>query len=86
MADGSKAPFGFQPTLEDSIEQQIWAVGSVDDVVDTIGMYRDLLGLEHLCFFFDFPGLSREEIDEQFHLVADEVMPRLGETLDRPRP
>jgi hypothetical protein len=49
-------------------------------------MYRDLLGLEHLCFFFDFPGLSREEIDEQFHLVADEVMPRLGETLDRPRP
>jgi hypothetical protein len=79
-------PFGFQPTIEDSIAQQIWAIGSVDDVVDVIGMYRERLGLEHLCFFFDLPGLSREEIDEQFHLVASEVMPRLGETLERPRP
>jgi alkanesulfonate monooxygenase SsuD/methylene tetrahydromethanopterin reductase-like flavin-dependent oxidoreductase (luciferase family) len=86
QADGSKVPFGFQPTIEDSIAQQIWAIGSVDDVVDVIGMYRERLGLEHLCFFFDLPGLSREEIDEQFHLVASEVMPRLGETLERPRP
>jgi hypothetical protein len=49
-------------------------------------MYKELLGLEHLCCFLDLPGLSREAIDEQFHLIADEVMPRLGETLERPRP
>jgi len=85
LPDGSKVPFGFQPTLEDSIAQKIWAIGSVDDVVDVIGMYRELLGLEHICFFFDLPGLSREEIDEQFHLVAEEVFPRLGEPLVRPR-
>ncbi len=59
------------------------AIGSVDDVVDTLGFYRDLLGLEHLCIFFDLPGLPREEIDEQLHLVAEEVIPRLGETVER---
>ena len=44
--DGSKVPFGFQPTLEDSIGQRIMAIGSVDDVVDMLGMYRELLDLE----------------------------------------
>jgi alkanesulfonate monooxygenase SsuD/methylene tetrahydromethanopterin reductase-like flavin-dependent oxidoreductase (luciferase family) len=82
-ADGGKVPFGFQPTIEDSIEQQIWAIGSVDDLVDTIGMYRELLDLDHLCFFFDLPGLTRAEIDEQFHLVASEVFPKLGEPMER---
>jgi alkanesulfonate monooxygenase SsuD/methylene tetrahydromethanopterin reductase-like flavin-dependent oxidoreductase (luciferase family) len=79
--DGSKVAFGYQPTIADSMEQQIWAIGSPDDVADTIGMYRERLGLEHLCFFFDLPGLTREVIDEQFHFIADEVMPKLGEKL-----
>jgi alkanesulfonate monooxygenase SsuD/methylene tetrahydromethanopterin reductase-like flavin-dependent oxidoreductase (luciferase family) len=83
LPDGAKVPFGFQPTLEDSVSQKIMAIGSVDDVVDVIGMYRELLGLEHICFFFDLPGLSREEIDEQFHLISEEVFPRLGEPLTR---
>jgi hypothetical protein len=59
------------------------AIGSIDDVVDVLGFYRDLVGLEHLCIFFDLPGLTREQIDEQLHLVAEEVMPRLGEAMDR---
>ena len=69
---------GYQPTLEESVEQQIMAIGSIDDVVDTIGMYRDQLGVEHLCCFFDLPGLTREQLDEQLHLFAGEVLPRLG--------
>ena len=60
------------------------AIGSVDDVVDVLGMWRDLLGLEHLCCFFDLPGLTREQLDEQLHLFAGEVAPRLGITLDGP--
>ena len=63
--------------------QKIQVVGSIDDAVDTLGFWRDLLDLEHLCFFFDFPGLSREHIDEQMHLVAEEVFPRLGEPVER---
>ncbi len=31
---------GYQPTLEESVGQQIMAIGSVDEVVETIGMYR----------------------------------------------
>jgi hypothetical protein len=68
------------------MSQQIMAIGAPDDVAEVIAMYRERLGLEHLCCFFDLPGLSREEIDEQFHYMADEVMPRLGEPLERPRP
>jgi alkanesulfonate monooxygenase SsuD/methylene tetrahydromethanopterin reductase-like flavin-dependent oxidoreductase (luciferase family) len=79
-----KTALGYQPTLEESTEQQIMAIGSVDDVVDTLGMWRELLGLEHLCCFFDMPGLSREQLDEQLHLFAGEVAPRLGITLDGP--
>ncbi len=86
LPDGSPAPFVYRPTLEQSMENKIWAVGSVDDVADVIGYYRDLLGLEHICFFFDAPGLTRAEIDEQFELIAGEVMPRLGESIDHPRP
>jgi alkanesulfonate monooxygenase SsuD/methylene tetrahydromethanopterin reductase-like flavin-dependent oxidoreductase (luciferase family) len=76
--DGAPKPFAFQPTVEDSIEQRIMAIGSVDDVVDVIGQYRDELALRHLVIFPDFPGLTREQMDEQLHLVAEEVMPRLG--------
>ena len=83
MPDGSKVPFDFCPTVQESIDQKIQAIGSVADVVDTIGYWRDMLDLKHLVIFFDFPGISREEMKEQMHLVAEEVMPQLGETMDR---
>ena len=86
-ADGGKAPFGFQPTLEDSNGQRIMAIGSIDDVVDVVGFYRELVGLEHLCIFFDLPGLTQAQMDEQMHLVAEEVVPKLGESMTvRPLP
>ena len=83
FADGTKVPFNYQPTVEDSNRERIQVVGSVDDAVDAIGFWRDLLDLKHLCFFFDFPGLTRAEIDEQMHLVVEEILPRLGETVER---
>jgi alkanesulfonate monooxygenase SsuD/methylene tetrahydromethanopterin reductase-like flavin-dependent oxidoreductase (luciferase family) len=82
-ADGSKVAFDHCPTVQDSIDQKIQAIGSVDDVVDTIGFWRDLLDLKHLVIFFDFPGLTRQEMKDQLHMVAEEVMPKLGETMDR---
>jgi alkanesulfonate monooxygenase SsuD/methylene tetrahydromethanopterin reductase-like flavin-dependent oxidoreductase (luciferase family) len=81
--DGSKAAFDFCPTVEQSNEQKIQIVGSIDDAVDVIGFWRDLLDLKHICFFFDYPGLTREEMNEQMHLVAEEVFPRLGEPIER---
>ena len=82
-ADGLKVAFDHCPTVQESIDQKIQAIGSVDDVVDTIGFWRDLLDLKHLIIFFDFPGLTRQEMKDQLHMVAEEVMPRLGETMSR---
>ena len=82
-ADGSKVAFDHCPTVEESNAQKIQIVGSIDDAVDAIGYWRDLLDLRHICFFFDYPGLTREDMNEQMHLVADEVFPRLGETIER---
>lgn len=81
--DGSKVAFDHCPTVQESIDQKIQAIGSVDDVVDTIGFWRELLDLKHLIIFFDFPGLTRQEMKDQLHMVAEEVMPKLGETMDR---
>jgi len=81
--DGSKVAFDHCPTVQESIDQKIQAIGSVDDVVDTIGFWRDLLDLKHLIIFFDFPGLTRQEMKDQLHMVAEEVMPKLGESMDR---
>jgi alkanesulfonate monooxygenase SsuD/methylene tetrahydromethanopterin reductase-like flavin-dependent oxidoreductase (luciferase family) len=81
--DGSKVAFNHCPTVEESNEQKIQIVGSIDDAVDAIGYWRDLLDLKHICFFLDYPGLTRDEMTEQMHLVAEEVFPRLGEPMER---
>ena len=74
-------PFGYAPTLEETRAAKAMAIGSVDDVVDVLGEFRDKLDLQHVLLFPEFPGLTREEIDEQLVLLAEEVMPRLGVTL-----
>jgi alkanesulfonate monooxygenase SsuD/methylene tetrahydromethanopterin reductase-like flavin-dependent oxidoreductase (luciferase family) len=81
--DGSKVAFDHCPTVDESNDQKIQIVGSIDDAVDAIGYWRDLLDLQHICFFFDYPGLTRDEMNEQMHLVAEEVFPRLGEPIER---
>lgn len=78
MPDGSEPPFGHRPPLEDSIDQQIMAIGSIDEVVDMFGTYREVLDLQHVVLFFDMPGLEQAQMDEQLALVAEEVMPQLG--------
>ena len=78
LPDGTNRPFGFQPELEDSMEQRIAAVGTPDDVAQVIGDFKELLDLQHLVVFLEFPGLTRDQLDEQLHLVAEEVMPLVG--------
>jgi alkanesulfonate monooxygenase SsuD/methylene tetrahydromethanopterin reductase-like flavin-dependent oxidoreductase (luciferase family) len=78
-----QSALGYQPTLEESIDQQIMAIGSVGEVVDTIGMWRALLDLRHVCCFFDLPGLTQEQMDDQLALFAQDVLPQLGVDLQR---
>ena len=75
---GADLPFDHAPTLEETRACHGMAIGSVEDVVDVIGEFRELLDLRHVLLFPEFPGLTRDEIDEQLVLLADEVMPRLG--------
>ena len=81
MADGSETPFDHKPSVEDSIDQQMMAIGSVEEVADLMGRYRDEVGVEHFVLFFDMPGLTQEEMDHQLEMTATEVLPRIGVTL-----
>ncbi|MBO0886241.1 MAG: LLM class flavin-dependent oxidoreductase [Acidimicrobiales bacterium] len=78
-----ETPFDYQPSLEESIRQQVWAVGSPDEVAETLLAYREALSVEHLCCFFDLPGLTREELDRQLTLFAEQVVPLLGMEMGR---
>ncbi len=75
--DGPEVPFDFQPTLEESCATGQMAIGSVQEVIDRLGTYRDGLSLQHLICFLDFPGLNREQVDEQLHVVAKDILPAL---------
>lgn len=70
--------FDYRPSLEVSRATGGMAIGSVEEVADQLGRWRDLLHLEHLVLFPDLPGLSEEQGDEQLALLAEEVLPRIG--------
>ena len=78
MPDGSETPFDHKPAIEDSIDQGIMAIGSVEQVADLMGRFRTDVGVEHFVLFFDMPGLTREQMDEQLEITATEVLPRIG--------
>jgi alkanesulfonate monooxygenase SsuD/methylene tetrahydromethanopterin reductase-like flavin-dependent oxidoreductase (luciferase family) len=78
-APGTDAvPFDYRPSLEESIRQRIWAVGSAEEVAETLLMYKDALSLDHLCCFFEFPGLTTEQLDRQMTVFAEQVAPLIG--------
>ena len=77
--DGKPSPPGLIPTLEDSMDRQrTWAVGTADDVAETIAMYQDELGLENLIIFPAMPGDSYNKVDEQLHRLAQDVLPKVS--------
>jgi alkanesulfonate monooxygenase SsuD/methylene tetrahydromethanopterin reductase-like flavin-dependent oxidoreductase (luciferase family) len=79
--NGGNVPFDNCPTVEETMQEESMAIGSIEQVADLLGRLKDRLDLQHLLLFPDFPGLTREEMDEQMHLLAEEVLPRIGVTL-----
>jgi alkanesulfonate monooxygenase SsuD/methylene tetrahydromethanopterin reductase-like flavin-dependent oxidoreductase (luciferase family) len=77
-ADGGPAPAGLIPTLEDSVAQRIWVIGSPEEVAEGIDFYRDLLGLEHLTIYPHFPGDTYQQTEEQLFRFAEQVRPLIG--------
>ena len=76
--DGSKFPFGVQPTVERSADQQIQLVDSIENCAAAISMYRERFGVEHFVFFLELPGLTRSQIDEQIEILTKRVLPAAG--------
>lgn len=78
LPDRSPVPFDHQPSLEESIEQDQMIVGSTDECADVIVRYREEVGVEHFVMFYDMPGLTQQQMDEQLELTANQVLPQLG--------
>ena len=75
---GGEVPFDHRPPIEETMAEETMAIGSVEQVADQLGRFADRMGFQRLLLFPDFPGLTRAQIDEQMHLIADEVLPRIG--------
>ncbi len=76
-ADGKPAPMGLVPTLEETLDQKIFAVGTAEDVAEQIAWYDEQIGLENLLLFPGMPGDSYQEIEEQLGRLASDVLPEL---------
>jgi alkanesulfonate monooxygenase SsuD/methylene tetrahydromethanopterin reductase-like flavin-dependent oxidoreductase (luciferase family) len=75
--DGKPSAPGLIPTLEESVEQKVWIVGSPEEVAEGIDFYRRELSIKHLCLVPQFPGDSYDEADEQITRYAEQVAPLL---------
>jgi alkanesulfonate monooxygenase SsuD/methylene tetrahydromethanopterin reductase-like flavin-dependent oxidoreductase (luciferase family) len=75
--DGRPADGDFVPTLEDSMSQGPWAVGTAADVAEAIGVLDELLGLTDLVIFPAMPGDAYPRAKEQMTRFAEEVFPLL---------
>jgi hypothetical protein len=77
--DGDRPPRGWVPTLEDSVEQGVWAVGTAADVAAAIRRLRDDLGgLTDLTIFPAGPGESYDTVADQLRRFARDVRPLLA--------
>jgi alkanesulfonate monooxygenase SsuD/methylene tetrahydromethanopterin reductase-like flavin-dependent oxidoreductase (luciferase family) len=76
--DGRPAAPGLIPTLEESLENKTWVVGTSDDVVEAINSYAERLGgLDDLVIFPNMLGDPYAKTAEQLTRFAEEVMPKL---------
>ncbi|MBX6387443.1 MAG: LLM class flavin-dependent oxidoreductase [Frankia sp.] len=77
--DGGRPPAGWVPSLEDSTEQGVWAVGTAEDVAASILELRDALGgLAEITIFPTAPGESYDRTADQLRRFATEVRPLIA--------
>lgn len=77
--DGKPAAPGLIPTLEESLDNRVWLVGTADDVAEQLTWWRDHLGgVDNLVFFPAMPGDPYGQVEDQLHRVAEDVLPQVG--------
>ncbi len=74
-ADGKPAAPGLIPTLEESLENKVWIVGTAEQVAEGIAGYTAELGLTDLTIFPHFPGDTYDFTIEQLHRFGQDVAP-----------
>lgn len=76
--DGKPSPAGLIPTLEESVDNKVWIIGSPDEVVEQMRWYIDYLGgVSDLSLFINFPGDSYKQTQEQMFRWSEQVAPHL---------
>ncbi len=73
--DGKPAKPGLIPTLEESIDNKTWVVGTAEEVAETIRWFDDQIGLENLLLFPAMPGDSYSDTAEQVQRISEGVLP-----------
>ncbi len=84
--DGSPFPVNHVPTLEESMEQGTWVVGTSEQVADRINELTAATPVEELTLFPTSPGVSYDVTEEQLRRFAAEVRPALAATADDGNP
>lgn len=77
------------PTLEESMAQGPWVIGSAAEVRDNLARLQAELGIENLTIFPHYPGLVREQVVDQIERFMAEVAPTLrqqAETIEQAPP
>jgi alkanesulfonate monooxygenase SsuD/methylene tetrahydromethanopterin reductase-like flavin-dependent oxidoreductase (luciferase family) len=64
-------------SLEESIEQGSYLVGTAAQVRDELAMWCNTLGVEYLTIFPHFPGMTQADTIDQLNRFARHVMPAL---------
>jgi alkanesulfonate monooxygenase SsuD/methylene tetrahydromethanopterin reductase-like flavin-dependent oxidoreductase (luciferase family) len=77
--DDEGQPFGFGrlPTLEESVQQHGWFVGTAEQVRDGLIEAITTYGIEQIAVEIAFAGMSKGLIEEQIAAFATDVRPAL---------
>lgn len=75
VIDGKPAPMGYIPSLEESIEQRTWLIGTAEEVAEGIAFWQESIGLEDVVIFPQFPGDSVDSAEEQLERWSTGVRP-----------
>jgi alkanesulfonate monooxygenase SsuD/methylene tetrahydromethanopterin reductase-like flavin-dependent oxidoreductase (luciferase family) len=76
--DGQPSAPGLIPTLEQSVDQGVWIIGTPDEVAEAVDACRQRLGVRDLTIFPAYPGDSYAIAEEQVSRFAEDVAPLLG--------
>jgi alkanesulfonate monooxygenase SsuD/methylene tetrahydromethanopterin reductase-like flavin-dependent oxidoreductase (luciferase family) len=74
---GKSWPNTRYPTLEESMEQGAWVVGSGPEVAERLVWLQAELGIEYLTIFPQLPGMGRAVVLDQLERFSREVAPIL---------